>query len=303
MKRGPEGGGRGRGGRLDLVLYVLAALPLLLSASAATAPDPFSTRLWSLITSLGYEEAYVGLSIILYYIASPWAGFSSALSVLVSGSLVIGLKEIIALPRPPNPRVPEQGYAFPSGHTQVSSSFWSSAALTLRRRSILILGVSVVLAVSLSRIALNVHYPRDVAGGALVGSAVGLLITKAVTAEDRTIKKTAALAMPVVSFATGMAVYMLIVKDPTLLKISGVSIGILAHSLLFGKYKDLRASFGRRLAGLALSLLVSAALIMVSRGFSGAALLTSYALIGASIPTIAWAAFGRKGSSSSSLAL
>jgi hypothetical protein len=91
------------------VVIVLSAIVAIAMAIAIVSAPPTSTRIWYGITSLGDETIYVGLSIILYYMVSPWVGFATAIAVLLGGTLVIDLKEIFMLPRPPNPVFPEEG--------------------------------------------------------------------------------------------------------------------------------------------------------------------------------------------------
>jgi undecaprenyl-diphosphatase len=61
--------------------------------------------------------------------------------------------------------------SFPSGHAAGSFAFATFVLATHRRAGLALAGVATL--VALSRVALGVHYPSDVAVGALVGAAFG----------------------------------------------------------------------------------------------------------------------------------
>jgi undecaprenyl-diphosphatase len=93
------------------------------------------------------------------------------------------VKPLIARPRPfvadTRARVvgyhPET-YSFPSGHT--TTSFAAATVLTFavtRRRAAI--AWALASAIAISRVYIGVHYPLDVAVGALVGVALGLVVT------------------------------------------------------------------------------------------------------------------------------
>ena len=68
----------------------------------------------------------------------------------------------IALPTDPS---------FPSGHAAGSFAFAAFVFAAHRRAGLVLGGVATL--VALSRVALGVHYPSDVAAGALLGAAIG----------------------------------------------------------------------------------------------------------------------------------
>ena len=92
------------------------------------------------------------------------------------------LKQRLARPRPcvVEPGVvawtaPLDQYAFPSGHTMHSVAF--SIVLCRAHPELTWLLVPFSVLVALSRIALGLHYPSDVAAGAALGVAAGLLVS------------------------------------------------------------------------------------------------------------------------------
>ncbi len=261
---------------------VLSAIVAIATAIAVVSAPPISTMIWYGITSLGDETIYVGLSILLYYMVSPWVGFTTAIAVLLGGILAIDLKEIFMLPRPPNPVFPEKGYGFPSGHAQVGSAFWTSLALITRRISIAILGAVMVASISLSRLALNAHYPRDVLGGIAIGSAVGgviSIIPRIAGSRYRYIH----LASPLTFLLAIISYY--IYKDITLLKIAGISLGLSTHTHIY-RSRDMPSSWHivDRIILTAVLGLISISTLYLTRDAPPHLIIISYAAIGTIIP-------------------
>ena len=63
--------------------------------------------------------------------------------------------------------------SFPSGHAAGSFAFAAFIGASSRRAGLVLAGLATLIA--LSRVALGVHYPSDVAAGALLGGVFGLL--------------------------------------------------------------------------------------------------------------------------------
>ncbi len=156
----------------------LACLAGLVAAALIAALITNSLKLWVLLTDLGSEQAYVILSIAITILLDADAGISSLYAVLASACVVIWLKEFLGLPRPPKSlwRVKAEGPGFPSGHTQVSTSFWTLLSTRFRLPALTALSVVTIVSVGASRLALMVHYPRDVLGGAAIGLCLGIIV-------------------------------------------------------------------------------------------------------------------------------
>jgi undecaprenyl-diphosphatase len=115
-------------------------------------------------------------------------GLPIALMTGVGSVIQRGLKVILCRPRPDavNWLVPEDGFSFPSGHTNSSFILYLAVAIIVGRLLIakghpgtaallrIVLPVFAVL-VALSRPYLGVHYPSDILGGWLLGTAVLIL--------------------------------------------------------------------------------------------------------------------------------
>jgi len=119
------------------------------------------------------------------------AGFrreAVAVALSLGGAIVIwhALKPLVARARPPIEHLQHvSGASFPSGHAAQASAFWFALVLALRmagasRAATCVaaaLAVAIVLAVCISRVLLGVHYPGDVAAGALLGAAWALFVS------------------------------------------------------------------------------------------------------------------------------
>lgn len=97
--------------------------------------------------------------------------------------LIIGngiLKNVVMRERPcwiradyplliPSPK----DYSFPSGHTQ--ASVIAAIIITLEHRKFGWVVIPLAVAIAFSRLYLYVHFPTDVMGGLVIGSAIGVL--------------------------------------------------------------------------------------------------------------------------------
>ncbi len=133
---------------------------------------------WLLITELGDERAYFALVPFVYFVVDRRIGWRVFCALLLSGLTVVTLKNVLKLPRPPKYlwKAPASGYGFPSGHTAVSTTFWSFLAFKVRRT--FAIAFVLIALIGMSRIMLGVHYLRDVVGGFVVGIAIGFLASR-----------------------------------------------------------------------------------------------------------------------------
>jgi membrane-associated phospholipid phosphatase len=146
---------------------------------------PGLDRVMKIITDLGATEFYMAVVPILYWCVSKSLGFSLAIALSVSNYINVGIKFIFCRLRPyvvfPHLDAPEYlkltgtGYSFPSGHAQVSSTFWTYLARSAREKWITVTGIAVVVFVAFTRVYATVHYPTDVLVGAVLGVAVAYL--------------------------------------------------------------------------------------------------------------------------------
>ncbi len=145
---------------------------------------PGLDRVIKILTDLGSTTFYMIVIPILYWCISKSLGFGLAIVLSVSNYINVGIKFIVCRARPyvafPHLDAPEYlrltgtGYSFPSGHAQVTSTFWTYLARTVRRNWATVVGITVVVVVAFTRIYATVHYPTDVLVGAPLGLAIAL---------------------------------------------------------------------------------------------------------------------------------
>lgn len=119
-----------------------------------------------------------------YFLVMPailWcieSGLGIRLGLLIISSAGVNdvLKIAFGLPRPYwiHPEVAglagESTFGLPSGHAQTSIVVWGRIAAWAHRRWLTALAVVTVLGISLSRLALGVHFPLDIAAGWIAGA-------------------------------------------------------------------------------------------------------------------------------------
>lgn len=152
---------------------------LLLWVNALTAV-PWIAAVGAVLSSRWMIPIVCGPLGVYLAVRRRWiAILSVALAMGASDALVARIiKPLVGRERPCR-QVPEViqtvrcgvGKSFPSGHAAVSFAFLVSAA-PLVRFGWVIFG-PIASAIAGSRVLLGVHYPSDVAGGAVVGSLVG----------------------------------------------------------------------------------------------------------------------------------
>lgn len=158
----------------------------VLHAVNSTMRSSFWDAVMPVITKLGDDGIFwIALAVILL-IPKKTRRTGAAMGVAMLLGLIIGngiLKNLIMRPRPydiANPVLPRSrllidpptDYSFPSGHTL--ASFEASTALFKDHTVYGFAAFVLALLIAFSRIYLQVHYPSDVLGGAILGFLLGL---------------------------------------------------------------------------------------------------------------------------------
>lgn len=138
--------------------------------------------------ALDAQFFFVGLLALLFFAQGKWASENGRHGVVAAGfsaAVALAAAHVIALlwdrPRPYEAHAgeahlflsPSPDPSFPSDHATAAFAIAVSIWLRHRRAGWLALGMAVLL--SLSRVAVGTHYPGDVLGGALLGTAAALL--------------------------------------------------------------------------------------------------------------------------------
>jgi membrane-associated phospholipid phosphatase len=149
---------------------------------------PLDTVFWT-ITELGkgeYATLITALLVCLGLRRVPYAGLLSiTLAAVLAGVATEQIKHAVDRPRPlqalgeEHVRVvgePLRQRSFPSGHTASAFALCVSGAALVRTRRSWGVGVTLASLVGVSRIMVGAHFPGDVLGGALLGTACGLAV-------------------------------------------------------------------------------------------------------------------------------
>lgn len=206
---------------------------------------PVLDKLVEGITMLGEETIMLVLVIALWFAFDKHLAqkffFVTALSLNANGVI----KNIVKRPRPWAVgditclrQETATGYSFPSGHTQTFSTWSSAAAYYVKRVSVWITVIALIIAVACSRIYLGVHYPSDVVVGALLGVAFGVfgsVLFDKVTNKKKLYLISAAIATPFAVFFLFQAE--LLYED--FFKVYGMLLGLPLAVALEEKYAPL----------------------------------------------------------------
>ncbi|MFQ5427357.1 MAG: phosphatase PAP2 family protein [Thermodesulfobacteriota bacterium] len=177
-----------------LLIFFSASLDFITADIAPTGIIAWGADIFSFIGNGGF---LILLCLILFLLG--WrlgrdnlrlAGRDSLYAVLLSGVLAQILKAVFERPRPShtaeyilhaltNPSffdLTGRFNSFPSGHT--ATAFAVAAVFSSKYPRLRVPVFATALFIGLSRIVLGSHYPSDVAGGAVLGLAVGVLLIK-----------------------------------------------------------------------------------------------------------------------------
>ena len=134
------------------------------------------------ITQIGNFIFAVGVALILFFRVSHLLAYELILGLLILGLLVQIMKALIHRTRPyiklKNIHIVgsrASGHSFPSGHT-CQTFFMATLLLHYFQANLYVWFVlyAIALLVGFTRIYVGMHYPRDVLGGAILGTAWGL---------------------------------------------------------------------------------------------------------------------------------
>ena len=140
---------------------------------------PFLDFIFKLITMLG-EELFILVGIgAVYWSIDKKAGRYLSYALFSTMAINNLVKDFFKMTRPIG--IPDikssytataTGYSFPSGHAQISSTFFTAKARLAQKRIYYLAAIAISSLVAVSRLYWGVHYPKDV----IVGMALGIII-------------------------------------------------------------------------------------------------------------------------------
>ena len=168
---------------------------LIESIQSLIKAAPFLKTVFSFFTMLGESTPIVLIIMFVYLCINKKIGIKIAINSLVAMGVVSMVKNVFKRIRPYSVNesiecyktvekgydihdMSKQGFSFPSGHSAISSSVFQSVYLERKDKVTLIVGILIVFAICLSRIALGVHYPTDVLVGLFIGFTTPVILDK-----------------------------------------------------------------------------------------------------------------------------
>jgi membrane-associated phospholipid phosphatase len=206
--------------------------------------NPWLDRFFGAVTMMGTDAFFIALAAVIFWCVDVSFGYRMVFAYMINGAINTVIKEGLRIPRPigePGIRSlrldTAGGYSFPSGHAQMSASFWTSVMTQVRKRWVYCAGTMLILLVSLSRLYLGVHRPVDVAAGIALGVVWVLISNQIYDYAERSGRRWIMLLL-----ALPVAAGCLFIHTATYIKVAGVTVGFAAGYLIERRYICFQAS-------------------------------------------------------------
>ncbi len=203
-----------------------------------TFSNSFLDLLFEAITLLGEESVLVFLSAFIFLSIDKNKGYKLIFTIASGTCFNALIKNIVKFERPigiegiiSNRVHTATGYSFPSGHTQATSTFWSSVSIIFKKKALYIFTAIIIILVAISRLYLGVHWPTDVIFGAIFGVIWALLIDKAFDYIQKSKNYIALIASSIV-----FAILAFLIGDNDFFKSAGLLLGLSIGYIIEDKY-------------------------------------------------------------------
>lgn len=192
-----------------------------------------------LIITMSAEVPVILISAsILYWCINKKYGARLLFALNGNIALNTGVKEYFKSPRPigvegiQSMRISTAtGYSFPSGHTQIGTTFWVSVMSILKNKYMYVFGSIMFICIGLSRLYLGVHWPVDVLFGWIFGIFF-TLICNCIMIEIEESKKYSYFILIVIPMILGT----LIINSVEYIKMAGLLSGFIVGYILEVEY-------------------------------------------------------------------
>ncbi len=147
--------------------------------------SPFLDVLFQAVTMTAEELFFIVLAAWFLWCRNKQLGYRVGFAFLTSAVVNPLLKNSFRIERPIGVEGVESqrlhtatGYAFPSGHTQGATAFWTGMMSSIQKRWMYVFGTLMIVLVAFSRMYLGVHWLSDVVGGIAAGIITVILANK-----------------------------------------------------------------------------------------------------------------------------
>jgi len=147
--------------------------------------NSFLDVFFEFLTLFGEETILVLLAAFIFLSVDKNKGYKLIFTIASGTCFNALIKNIVKFERPigiegivSNRVETATGYSFPSGHTQATSTFWTSLSIIVKNKSLYVFSAILITLVAISRLYLGVHWPTDVIFGALFGVLWAIIIGK-----------------------------------------------------------------------------------------------------------------------------
>ncbi len=147
--------------------------------------NSFLDVFFEFLTLFGEETILVLLAAFIFLSVDKNKGYKLIFTIASGTCFNALIKNIVKFERPigiegivSNRVETATGYSFPSGHTQATSTFWTSLSIIVKNKNLYVFSAILIILVAVSRLYLGVHWPTDVIFGALFGVLWAIIIGK-----------------------------------------------------------------------------------------------------------------------------
>lgn len=192
------------------------------------------------ITNLGSEIFFVLAITYIYWCIDKKIGIRLIFIMMASFYVNNGLKELFHIKRPIYAeginavyKKSAPGYSFPSGHAQGIGTFWIYLMKKIKNNSLYIIGWSIVILVSFSRLYLRVHWPTDVIGGIFIALSIVILLDYTI---EKIVKYEIACSVKIFICIVISMILLMFNFNETAVKVVGLSTAALIGYFIENKY-------------------------------------------------------------------